>query len=298
MRLLETFFRANPINPSQRIVLDLSGNESYTEDRLFIPGHYRFEVQAGASYGSGNDSAGVSGRIDVNITIYDQFKVVAYCGSKATASAAGINPYSGSYKVNSYTSFSDVPSVSHIFGNSGSLSRLVSGSGSAYSYGSGNCLGNGARYSGSYETCSIGAGSCLHLLPSTGMFGTDYIHAFHTTAGSSGNGFCMGGTGSAYGGAGSGKSNNLTTSSRSYNGGSTPFGMGGAGVAVPTVNPSAANGNSGTGIGAGIGGGLIKNGFITPGAAAYFDGSNWIDANTYAALSADGKIRITFMEPL
>ena len=79
-----------------------------------------------------------SGRISQTITVSQGFMIRAYCGSYATANTAGTNPYSGAYKVNPISG--NIPSVNHIFGNSGGLGRTSTSS----FLGTGNCLGNGS----------------------------------------------------------------------------------------------------------------------------------------------------------
>jgi hypothetical protein len=145
----------------------------------------------------------------------------------------------------------------------------------------------------------------LHILPVGGVFGNDFLRCFHATSGTLGyiassglNLGAFGGSGSCYGGAGSGSSNNLTLSSQSYNGGGTPYGLGGIGVAIPGSNPSWSVGNNGVGIGKGIGGGRVENGYRSPGAACYFDGSEWLNSGQLASAGTDGKIILTFLGEL
>ena len=142
-------------------------------------------------------------------------------------------------------------------------------------------------------------------MPVSGVFGADYLCAFQATAAASGllwqspggNMLLFGGSGSAYGGAGSGTSNSVTSPSISYNGGSTPYGTGGAGVSGGTQAQTRA-GNNGSGIGHGFGGGVFAKGCYSPGAAAYFDGTQWIESTLVAGAREEGKIVITYMGPL
>lgn len=312
MRLLNSFFYANPIPFDEGTVLiSLVGNQSYVADRIFPAGRYRVELQAGAPFMAVTqfDQASVSGRVVQEFNMTEDFIVRAYCGSKATSgSTAGINPYTGIYKVDGLGSFgSDVSAINHIFGNAGSTARQNTGAGNIDYPSSGNCLGNGAV--GNQSGGATGAGSCLHIIPVGGVFGENYLRCFHATSGVPYNymslpdfgGFTLcfsAGSGSCYGGAGSGTAANITTSNRSFAGGSTPYGTGGAGVPVPGTNPSFTAGNNGTGIGAGIGGGRVANGWRTPGVACYFDGSQWLNSSLLAGAGEDGKIILTFLGEL
>lgn len=308
--LQKEFFRVQPFNPNpywDPVIVNLSGAQKFEEDTIFLPGKYKVEIQAGASKAGGTSTAeSFSGKIITTVSIYDKFIIRAYCGSKASNNnVAGVNPYSGIYKVNSSISYQAVPAVNHIFGNAGSCCRVRAGT-TEYCPSSGNCLGNGVTSQLSSGACSTGAGSCLHFLPVGGTFGTDYLAAFHTTAAASGIGgpggiegyfYEFGGSGSAYGGAGSGCSNDYTLPSNSYAGGTTPYGSGGPGVSggsYSKTNP----GKNGSGIGHGFGGGVFAKGCYNPGAAAYFDGSQWIESTLVAGAREEGKIIVTYMGPL
>lgn len=313
MRMQNGFFMTEPFNPNpywDPVIVNLSGAQKFDTDTVFLPGKYKVELQAGASKTLSNNqlaSESFSGKINVIVNVYEKFIIRAYCGSRASSGlSAGINPYSGAYKVNGNTSYgSNVSSVNHIFGNAGSCCRLTGGS-TEYYPSSGNCLGDGIASSLYNDSCATGAGSCLHFLPIGGVFGIDYLFAFHAT--SSSGGFCVdspdgiyvlcGGSGSAYGGAGSGSSNDVTLPSISYNGGSTPYGAGGAGVSGGIGNTKAKPGNNGTGIGHGFGGGVFAKGCFTPGAAAYFDGTQWVESDLVADAREDGKIKVTYLGSL
>lgn len=289
--LQKSFFITEALPYKENPVLSLSGGESFEENTIFVPGIYLIDVQAGAGIGYNGRDIGRPARISQTIEIREHFIVRAYCGGSGTSTNAGSNPYSGAFKVNAYMSESNVPSVSHIFGNSGTTyfgeTRI--------DVTSGNCLGDGAR---DQYTGASGAGSCLHLLPENGVFGTDYLFAFHTTAGASSgvNGGMRraAGVGSAYGGAGSGTASrqilvgSTYIRSHSYNAGSTPYGVGGAGVPAPNTD-TVVLGNNGTGIGYGYGGGVSLNGV-----GAWFNGSEWLDSRVVGDNSG-GHIIITFV---
>lgn len=305
--LLSSFGRTKGyVDNTGYVILNLSGAQKFDEDTVFYPGKYNVVIQAGASKAGPSTAESYSGKISTTISVPQSFIIRAYCGSKASDnSVAGTNPYSGQYKVNGSVSYGSVPSVNHIFGNAGSCCRVRAGS-TTYYPSSGNCLGDGIASQLYQGSCATGAGSCLHFLPIGGVFGTDYLAAFHTTAAGSGIGgpggiegyfFEFGGSGSAYGGAGSGCSNDYTLPSSSYAGGSTPYGNGGAGVSggsYSKTNP----GKNGTGIGHGFGGGVSAKGCYNPGAAAYFNGTQWIESTEVAAAREEGKIIITYLGPL
>lgn len=284
------FFNAEPYNPRPNFdgsVINLSGGEKYDDNTIWSPGRYAITVQAGSCYPATDFG---SSRIYQEILITQPFIIRAYCGSKGTSTSAGTNPYSGPFKVNSMTTNQAVPDVSHIFGNAGSV-EAVTGvyATSAYQYSSGNCLGNGAFISGK----SIGAGSCLHIMPIGGTFGTDYLFAFHCASGTLGtaNSRTYGGCGSAYGGAGSGSAINLGGTqggpATANAGGNTPYGVGGAGHTVITGSQI---GYSGSGIGYGYGGGVSGNG-----AGAWFNGTQWVDSRTVGGLNEDGCIKVEYL---
>lgn len=284
--LQKEFFQVQPFNPNpywDPVLVSLSGAQKFEEDTVFSPGRYKIEVKAG----KGDEDTtsefvrGHGGLITENIAVNRTFIVRAYCGSAGkTTVSGGLNPYVGPFKVNGYRVNGVPPTVNHIFGNAGSV-----GGGIGYNCpSSGNSLGNGAIID-TYGFTS-GAGSCLHLIPVGGTFGADYLFAFHTTGGVS-DFLDPGGTGGAYGGGASGSSFSIAGGSvvTTSNGGSTPYGQGGAGV-----NNRA--GNNGTGIGHGN-----RN---TVGAAAWFNGTSWQDstADPLSATTADGYIRITYLGPL
>lgn len=287
--LQKVFFNVDSFNPEPywtNPIVNLSGNQKFDDPTVFIPGVYSVDVQAGAG-----SSGGYAGRIQKEIEVTSPFIVRAYCGSKGSSSVEGRNPYSGTFKVNAIGPQDEngVPAVTHIFGNRGSCSKGYFGKLIVMAdYCSGNCLGNGIRHSGS----SLGAGSCLHLLPVGGVFGTDYLFAFHCTTnryGYSGGG--GGGGGSAYGGAGSGGVYVNDYSLTSYAGGSTPYGSGGAGVtsSAPGLHP----GNNGSGPGYGYGGGVSPNG-----CGAWFNGTTWVDSRDVGGNGEDGHIIIKYIGPL
>lgn len=287
--LQKGFFRTMAVPYKENPLVSLSGGEAYEENRVFVPGFYSIDIQAGAGVTYSGRKIGLPAKITQTIKIKEPFIVRAYCGGSGTSSSAGVNPYSGVFKVNAYMNASNVPAVSHIFGNSGS--SYYGGANTDVT--SGNCLGNGARVQ---NLGASGAGSCLHLLPEGGTFGTNYLFAFHTTAGASGasgSGKVASGVGSAYGGAGSGTASRTHVLgaefvSRSYNAGSTPYGAGGSGVPAPSTETTVL-GNNGTGIGYGYGGGVSLNGV-----GAWFNGTEWLDSRATGD-NTGGHIIITFL---
>ena len=273
------------ILPEPTVVLNLNGAQQYVEDTVYPAGKYRVTVQAGSCYPA--DATYASSKITQIIDVSSPFVIRAYCGSSATSTSGGINPYSGNFKVNGRTDNTAITTVNHIFGNAGSC-FVISGAASyskAILYSSGNCLGNGGYLSS--KSSGIGAGSCLHLMPVGGTFGTDYLFAFHCAAGTYGSA----GGGSAYGGAGSGQAFSGGTAAGTATviaGGSTPYGTGGAGHSVTRAQE---NGYNGSGIGYGYGGGISGNG-----AGAWFDGTTWNDSRTIGAPGEQGQILIEYYE--
>ncbi len=300
MSLQKGFFMTEPFNPDpfwDNTIVNLSGAAKFEEDTVFPAGRYSVDVQAGGGYTDNYASIGKAARITQNVSINVPFIIRAYSGSKGTSVAGGSNLYTGAFKVNAYMSASNVPFVNHIFGNSGSGSSF--GTISLYDVPSGNCLGDGGYHNPDHNNWrSTGAGSCLHLLPVGGTFGTDYLFAFHCTAGGSGRA----GSGSAYGGAGSGAASRIKfiqsyVNSSSYNAGSTPYGVGGNGVPAPS-SQGYISGNNGTGIGYGMGGTWGANGEPAGGngAGAWFDGTSWHDSRATAdTTTADGHIIVKYV---
>lgn len=297
--LQKEFFNTSSFNPSpywDNNLINLTGAQKWDNDTVFYPGKYRVSMNAGSNVCYGSDGSiiyfGKPVIIEKDIIVTKKFIIRAYCGGKSYVSVQsnsriiGTNPYSGTFKVNGVTDAAvSVPSVSHIFGNAGSAGFYTSTGTSPLPTSiasSGNCLGDGVGTDrGSMRFSASSAGSCIHFLPVDGIFGTDYLYAFHS-AGVAGMGYYIyGGGGSAYGGAASGGSIN---SSSTLQGGSTLYGIGGLGVS------NSAQGNNGTGIGNG------KNGFF--GAGAFFDGQSWHDETTYADSAVDGKIQVTYLGPV
>lgn len=278
---------AEPFNPSpfwDNTIVNLSGAQKFEEDTVFPAGRYSVDVQAGGGFfKNGATWVGFPGRVEQEINITAPFIIRAYCGGAASSVLHGINPYSGEFKVNAYTDASNVPSVSHIFGNSGSTTFNPYNN-AMISCTSGNCLGNGSDYS---NVAHSGAGSCLHFVPVNGVFGTDYLAAVHVTAAS----MSTAGSGSAYGGAGSGMGymgGSPLSRMYSFDAGSTPYGAGGQGVQTQAQTP----GNDGAGIGHGNGG----NGHGANGVGAWFDGTIWCDSRTVAsATDQDGHIIVKYI---
>lgn len=296
--LLNSFFMVDPFNAYPYIdndIVNLVGGGSFTQNTVFRPGKYSVDVQAGSSYVEENTTLiiGKPALIKKEISITQPFIVRAYCGSSGTATAGGMNPYSGSFKVNANTTHDAVPGVSHIFGNTGSTAYVNMGIVSSTIHCStGNCLGDGT-YIGN---TSSGAGSCLHIMPANGTFGTDYLFAFHCVAGTIMNTNGLGGgVGSAYGGAGSGSVyvyTSIAQKAQSYDGGSTPYGAGGKGVETTTLGEYKL-GNNGSGPGYGYGGGHGVDG-----GGAWFDGEQWLDSRTVGEHGTDGHIILKYLRPL
>lgn len=280
--LQKEFFQVQPFNPNpywDNTLVNLSGAQKFEEDTVFSPGVYSVIVQAGSARSTlngGYTDVGYGGKISQNISVLQPFIIRAYCGSKSSGTfnndgQIGINPYSGIFKVNGVYSNISIQTTNNIFGNAGSsglyYNQVVGGS-------SGNCLGNGAND-------EAAAGSCLHLLPVNGTFGTNYLFAFHTTGGTSGI-LGAGGSGGAYGGAGSGS---VYESSNGKDGGSTPYGTGGT-----------SGGHNGQGIGHGYA--YSPGSIAVKGGAAWFNGSSWEQSDLWASNYEDGKIIVKYLGPL
>jgi hypothetical protein len=304
--LQKGFFLTDPFNPEpfwDNKVVNLSGNQKFDDNIVFPAGYYKVDVQAGS--GGNVDSSGLgrveSRKIIQTFVVNIPFIIKAYCGSRGWGNTTGKNPYSGEFKVNGVASSANIPTVSHIFGNAGSAGDEGFDDGHKYCASGGNCLGNGVKSTA--VSTSSGAGSCLHFLPEDGVFGTNYLYAIHVAPGGVGV-LASGGGGSAYGGAGSGGASSSTgTGGTSKQGGSTPFGIGGGGVHA-SPGPTTVKGKNGNGIGAGLGGwGTFSLDPNSPahGGAAYFDGTNWVDANSnglFGGKDEDGHIIVEYLGPL
>lgn len=287
--LQKGFFMTEPFNPSpfwDNTIVNLSGAQKFEEDTVFPAGRYSVDVQAGGTVYS--IAPEIGGNITKNIIVNSPFIIRAYCGSAGRENARGVNPYSGDFKVNPRSSGGNVPSVNHIFGNAGSP-QILEQDGSVRACSSGNCLGNGALRVSWLGNLGFGAGSCLHFLPLGGVFGVNYLYAFHVV------GTCDygAGGGSAYGGAGSSYAYRTTVQGSSWyysssNAGATPYGVGGAGVRTSGTQ----NGNSGTGPGYGQGG---VNSVATIPAGAWFDGTQWNDSRVRGTSGYDGHIIVKYL---
>lgn len=289
--LQKEFFQVQPFNPSpywNPVVVNLSGAQKFEENTVFVPGRYRIEVAPGGYYSSTGTSVQTSGasyfNYEESITI--PFIVRAYCGSNASVSSIGINPYSGVFKVNGLTTDTQTNGidVNHIFGAGGGNAKTSGILGSQYR-GGGNCLGNGSKdhYTFGNSDVYFGAGSCLHILPVDGTFGTDFIRAYHAAPYA---GIC----GGAYGGGAAGPYGDDVV--WTYRGGNSPYGNGG-------------NSNRAKGDGVGGGGtlkqyttqsGTIARMYVAGG--AYFNGINWIDVPGNPLNTVTSIIRITYLGPL
>lgn len=269
------------------VIVNLTGSSKYEANTKFIPGRYRVEVAPGKNRWANSDldvSNSYVSNMNHTETLTEPFQIKAYCGSNATTSSPGTNPYSGAFKVNGQTnSGSAGTDVNHIFGTNGGNSYFGMAWSSQYILGSsGNCLGNGG-----YSTDPMlgivqygGAGSCCHLLPINGTFGTNYLRAYHTCATSTG-----GGNGSAYGGAGTGPGPNQGFATNWYTrGGNTPYG-----------NGATAESSAGTGIGNGKACVYELADKTSYGAGAYYNGSQWVDEPGNGTNTGSSYIKITYL---
>ena len=132
-------------------------------------------------------------------------------------------------------------------------------------------------------------------MPVNGVFGTNYLFAFHTTAAAIGV-LGVPGSGSAYGGGGGGSCWAFSEYISTYAGGSTPYGTGGAGGA----GNSGGTGQPGTGIGHGYAANIadpqypqLPNG--SQGAAAWFNGTTWVQSNDCTSTYSNGRIYIKYL---
>lgn len=307
--LQKEFFQVQPFNPypywEGTVLVNLSGSQSFVENTVFQKGIYSVEVVAGSSFcGTAIDtplsnsySKGVGGKVVTEVTIYEPFIIRAYCGSKGNYGIGGTNPYTGTFKKSATYQEQTPVSVGHIFGNVGGSAKNTN---SVKFPGGGNCLGNGAGISDVNNTkYGIGAGSCLHFLPVNGRFGLDFLFAAHCCAAAIGSWqspFCAAGCGSAYGGSGAGYAATSSGGSHGtvWNGGDTSFGSGG--VAVVSTIPANFSPASGTGVGAG----LAQANSVMPtwpikGAAAYYNGNEWVNSSLYGNLEEDGRIIVKYI---
>lgn len=293
------FFKMQSYNAGPYPVINLSGSEKYEQNTIFRPGVYRIELAPGKDFrqSGGYGHVGYIVNMDITEVITQQFIIRAYCGSDATSLYnPGYNQYNGPFKVNAIdvnnlSVNNPIPAidVNHIFGAGGG--NIVStGSGlmpnQGHCSGGANCLGDG-NFSESYTIGGLartsGAGSCLHLLPVGGVFGTDYIRAYHAAP--------VSGCGSAYGGGGIPLQSMGEKDGRWFTrGGNSPYGNGATVLGTPGSGPGAGGRYSGT------------NWLI--GAGAYFNGTNWIDYpgsvadNQGEGLVPSSYIRITYLGPV
>lgn len=301
--LQKDFFQVQPFNPNPywdgSILVNLSGSQKFEDNTVFLPGKYKIEVAAGldsltiSKQGSASTTyTNQTVYVSQNEVITTPFVVRAYCGSNATGSTSpGINQYSGAFKVNAVDartlSSSNRPTgvdVNHIFGAGGGngysyINNPITGAVWMYAGGGANCLGNGnVTIYGNQQTRSSGAGSCLHLIPVGGVFGTNYIRAYHVSP----SGTSIMGGGAAFGGGATPQSNSDGWFTR---GGNSPYGTG------ATTLYTAGNG---------IGAGKIN----MNGTGAYFNGYAWSNITTTSNVLTNGVlgpnsyIRITWVGPL
>lgn len=280
--LQKEFFEVQPFNPNpywNPVIVNLSGAQKFEQNTVFIPGRYKIEVAPGSSIGLSSTPY-----MEYIETITEPFIVRAYCGGDATSSGVGTNPYSGPFKVNGKTSLAAQPGVdvNHIFGAGGGNGYRDASPVDINILGGGNCLGNGTGDS-VFNVFYGGAGSCLHLLPVGGVFGTDYLRAYH---------ICGAGNGSAYGGAaGAVVSGAAGWSYWATRGGNSPYGNGG---------PGSTSGNYTAASGSGIGSArytLVDGNYVMYNAGAYFNGTIWIDKPGINTKNKSSYIRITYLGP-
>lgn len=309
--LQKEFFQVQPFNPNpywNPVIVNLSGAQKFEENTVFVPGRYKIEVAPGRGTSYLNNSNGgvfFPDELIVNMTyiedITQSFIIRAYCGSDGTKTAIGTNPYSGSFKVNGQTASVSQAGidVNHIFGaGGGNMLHRDLYLFNTYGVGGGNCLGNGTIepfFSNSFSDPNAiyhgGAGSCLHLLPIGGTFGTDYIRAYHAAPKASL-------PGGAYGGGAGANMAPTLSGDFWFRGGNSPYGNGG--VPASSDNPI-----PGTGVGAG---GQLRP-YVDPltqetvlgttSGGAYFNGTTWIDRpGEFDNNSFSSRIRITYLGPL
>lgn len=295
--LQKGFFNVDPFNPNpywDNTIVNLSGASKFEQNIVFVPGRYRIELAPGKSrqfVGTEPEKTQTYvSNMDYIENITEPFIVRAYCGSNATNKSVGTNPYVGEFKVNGVNGPSHAApiDVNHIFGaGGGNGNNYGVYLGNARVSGGANCLGNGAVEPNEiFGTSYYGAGSCLHLLPVGGVFGTDYIRAYHAAP-------LSGAPGSAYGGAAGVKyfTSQGGGSSWGTRGGNSPYGSGGPTGDTSSLMPDP---TPGTGIGAG---GKIISGVVV-GAGAYFNGTIWIDAPGNTTNTGSSYIRVTYLGPL
>ena len=315
--LQKEFFQVQPFNPNpywNPVIVNLSGAQKFEEDTVFVPGKYRIEVAPGISSDviktSASDVRSGFMFFDKTEVITEPFIVRAYCGSSALDSLVpGTNPYSGAFKVDAVDARTLSPSyrpngidVNHIFGAGGGNAHAeayatIAGHNlatNAYYGGGGNCLGNGSvnyfNYAGNFGYAS-GAGSCLHLMPVGGVFGTNYLRAYHINGhqgfGAFGGVYGAGASPYAYVYYGAGSESHWYT-----RGGNSPYGTGGT-----------AWGENGGGLGGGTFFGATVSD-VGSCSCAYFNGNTWNSDGTRVNVKENGVIvpnsyiRITFLGPL
>lgn len=300
------FFMTKPFNPGpyyDNVIVNLSGAQKFEEDTVFFPGRYRIELAPGKSYNLFNifdDTKSFVSNMNHVENITQHFIIRAYCGSNGSNGSVGINQYMGIFKVNGVNSPShNAPiDVTHIFGAGGGNgnSQLASPLNlNQYVSGGPNCLGDGPIQGNDiFGNGYGGAGSCLHLIPVGGVFGTDYIRAYHASP-------VSGAPGSAYGGAAgvcyyTQQGGGFSWGTR---GGNSPYGNGGT---TDNLEVTGITCTEGTGIGAGgktaninVNGTNIK---AILGAGAYFNGTTWIDEPGNTTNTGSSYIRVTYLGPL
>ena len=306
------FFNVEPFNPNpylDPVIVDLSGAQKFEENTIFKPGRYRIEVAPGNNGLNTYSSEWPILNMNYIETINEPFIIRAYCGGDGNflSKTPGTNPYSGIFKVNGIDARTinrdNCPNgidVTHIFGAGGGNGKFynsTSGTGPGTSYGGGpNCLGDGNICFYSDTSTNVnqygGAGSCLHLLPVSGVFGTDYLRAYQASP------FLNSGTcGSVYGGGG-GHRNGWHSSSLIYSrGGNSPYGNGAEDYYDSGSHTTI---HTDTGIGGGNKVVTISGRQSPVGAGAYFDGTQWNNATGYVYYNGSNSsyIRITYLGPL
>lgn len=315
--LQKEFFQVQPFNPNpyweNTVLINLSQSSKYDADTIFPAGRYKVSIAPGLdSYSlskKGNSSITTDWWTCVltkTETITQPFIIRAYCGGDASNNTTGgINPYSGRFKINATDArilgnrMPPGADVNHIFGTDGGNGRFhIRFAGVDYwTYlgGGGNCLGNGnvsVYRTDSGALCASGAGSCLHFIPVGGVFGRDYIRAYHITAAATkqpvnqaeweayNKNRCGGG--SAYGGASTPSIQTNNVESSFSRGGSSPYGSGGLFID-----------EAGTGVG---------HGEPANAAHAYFNGTSWTESEdnyirtvTNGSLAPHSYIKVTYL---
>jgi hypothetical protein len=242
------------------VVLDIVKNQSYIEPRKYTTGRYKVEIQ----------SAAATAAFAQEIIVGEDFQIQAYCPAFWDGVLTGAPEEEF-----------QAPSIFGGCGGNDSRVSYVDSTGDA----GGNYIvsrpaGNAIGYNG----------ACCHILPIDGVFGIDYLFAFH----------CGAAKGGAYGGGAGGRgARYYNSSARIYinsTGGTGETGIGGIGGAGGTGTidgelGGGTNGNPGTS-GSGIGAGTP-----TTGGVAFYNGDIWIEPTRTSYLGGEARIKITYIGP-